>query len=571
MGMKPDTHYTKSGRINIAYQVFGSGEKDLVYIPGWVSNIDLMWDCPSLVIFFKELAKVVRIILFDKRGTGLSDRVSDLSPLEDRMDDIRAVMDAVGSKKAILFGHSEGGSVSALFSATYPHRTAGLITFGVFASRRWSEDYPWAPTDEERQQVYDMIDRDWGSGQMDLVSLAPSMAHDSDFMDWLARYFRSGASPNAAMALTKMNTQIDIRGILESIAVPTLLLQRTNDIDVKIEEGRYIASQIAGAKFVEFEGDDHLFWAGDTAEVLDQMVDFIEIACTEKRYSKSLVTILKIREVKMMGTDLIDSSQYASEEDRKMKYEVAVKQKIGQYLGNIIETSDSNVTAIFSGPSKAVHCAMDVKALSKMYKVEAAQGIHLGEVNSYHNQESDGIALRITGAIIDQAQANQILTTNSVNNLLSGTGLNFKPFGMLSISNQKSLQVMQLDETASFNDDENREELELVFSPIVTRNHSFLEDVMQSIEDHFTDELFGVASLSKDLGVSTRQLQRRLKAITNKSPNSLIRSVRLHKAKELIFQQNKSIKEAAYQTGFNSLSYFSNCFKKEFGECPSAI
>jgi len=227
--MKPRTSYTKSGRINIAYQVFGEGPLDIVYIPGWVSNIDLMWDCPSLVDFLIGLSKLGRVILFDKRGTGLSDRVIELSTLEERMDDIRAVMDEVGSKRAVLFGHSEGGSVSALFAATYPQRVKALITFGVFAKRRWSLDYPWAPTQEQREEVYAMIQESWGSGDMNLVSLAPSMATDTVFMDWLASYFRSGASPSAALALTKMNSEVDIMDILDTITVPTLLMCRTNE------------------------------------------------------------------------------------------------------------------------------------------------------------------------------------------------------------------------------------------------------------------------------------------------------------------------------------------------------
>jgi len=235
--LKPNTLYTKSGRINIAYQVFGAGEMDLVYIPGWVSNIDLMWSCPELVSFLEALGKISRVILFDKRGTGLSDRMVELSTLEERMDDIRAVMDAVDSEKAILFGHSEGGSASALFAATYPSRTIALITFGAFAKRRYSPDYPWAPTDEERQGVYDMIENCWGGGEMNLSDLAPSKANDKTFMDWLANYFRSGASPSAALVLTRMNTQVDIIGILPSINVPTLMMQRVKDIDVKIEEG----------------------------------------------------------------------------------------------------------------------------------------------------------------------------------------------------------------------------------------------------------------------------------------------------------------------------------------------
>lgn len=567
--MKPNTCYTKSGRINIAYQVFGSGDKDLVYIPGWISNIDLMWDCPPLATFFKELSKVVRIILFDKRGTGLSDRVSDLSTLEERMDDIRAVMDAVGSEKAILFGHSEGGSVSALFSATYPDRTAGLITFGVFAKRRWSKDYPWAPTDEERQLVYDMIDNHWGSGEMDLVSLAPSMENNKEFMDWLARYFRSGASPSAALALTKMNTQIDITGILDSIAVPTLLLYRTHDVDVKVEEGRFISEHIEGAKFVEFPGVDHLFWAGDANAVLEQMVHFIQSDCTQKKYSKVLSTLLKIKIhpdfQKQSEAGIIDPSKPTA------PFNKIIEEKIHQYLGDLMTCENDFITATFSGPSKAVHCAMDIQEISSLYNVDLSQGLHIGEINIIDETNVVGITLEITNMILEHAKPNQILLTNTVSNLLSGTGLNFSPYGELFISAQRKLKILLLDETISLGADSNNNDFELHFSAHSPRNHSLLENVMQSIENHLTDESFGIQNLSKDLGISTRQLQRKIKAITNKSPNGLIRSVRLHKAKELILQNKKSVKEAAFSTGFNSISYFSSCFKKEFGASPSAI
>jgi len=235
---KPITQYAKSGNLNIAYQVFGSGPIDMVYIPGWVSNIDWMWACPELVRFLRELGKHARVILFDKRGTGLSDRAVKFSTLEERMEDIHAVMGAANSQKAVLFGHSEGGSVSTLFAATYPEHVISLITFGVFAKRRYSQDYPWAPTDEERQKVYDMIEHRWGCENMELECLAPSKADDPEFMSWLASYCRYGASPSAAMELTKMNTEVNIIDILGTVKVPTLILQRTGDIDVKIEEGQ---------------------------------------------------------------------------------------------------------------------------------------------------------------------------------------------------------------------------------------------------------------------------------------------------------------------------------------------
>ena len=274
--MKPKTHYTKSGNFNIAYQVIGEGPVDIIYIPGWVSNIDMMWTEPRLAAFLTRLTLFSRLIIFDKRGTGLSDRSDEHSTLEERMDDINAVMEATNSEKAFLFSHSEGGSVSLLFSLNYPEKTLGVIGFGIFAKRRYSKYYPWAPTDEEREISNKLIEDNWSQGNLDeLKSLIPSLAHDQSFMDWFASYLRSGASPGAALILHKQCTQIDVTGILRSIKVPTLLLFRTNEIEILIEEGRYIAERIPNSKLVEFEGRDHLFWTGDTYPVLAEMEEFV--------------------------------------------------------------------------------------------------------------------------------------------------------------------------------------------------------------------------------------------------------------------------------------------------------
>jgi|GEM_PF-468196 len=564
---RPKTNYTKSGRINIAYQVLGSGDRDLVYIPGWISNIDMIWNCPQLANFLVELGKTVRVILFDKRGTGLSDRVSDLSTLEERMDDIRAVMDAVNSSKAILFGHSEGGSVSALFSATYPHRTIAMITFGVFAKRRWSEDYPWAPTDEERQDVYDMIENHWGGGEMNLASLAPSMKDDKAFMDWLASYFRSGASPSAALALTKMNTQIDIRNILETISVPTLLLYRTNDIDVKIEEGKYMQENITGSKFVEFPGDDHLFWAGDSESVLKEMVSFINNDCEQKGYEKFLSTLLKLK----LQHDKISNTNDNNQSEQLEQFVKIIDDKVKQYRGNIVNIRNNNITtATFTGPSKALHCALEIQRTSKLYDISISQGLHIGEVILTKNNELKGRSLEITDKLLEHAKANQILTTSTINNLLSGSGLVFDPYGIISNKGNKKLDILLVKDITEVEDNNENNEDQLVFSEHVPKNYSLLEDVLQSIENNLTDENFSIKTLSRELGVSERQLQRKIKLTTNKSPNNLIRSVRLHKSKELIIQESLSVKESAYRCGFSSVSYFSKCFKEEFGQLPSS-
>lgn len=551
--MKPTTQYTKSGRINIAYQVFGSGPVDLVYIPGWVSNIDWMWACPELVDFLEELGKIARVILFDKRGTGLSDRVVELSTLEERMDDIRAVMDAVDSEKAVLFGHSEGGSVSALFAATYPNRTVSLITFGVFAKRRYAPDYPWAPTDEERQSVYDMIESSWGGGDMYLESLAPSKAHDKVFMDWLASYFRSGASPSAAMVLTKMNTQVDIIDILSSINVPTLLMQRTHDVDVKIEEGKFIAERIKGAKFVELEGDDHLFWAGDRTAVLNEMKSFIVKAKPETNYEKQLFTIVSAR--------LYCQTNQSNECSEK------AKELVLQYRGKIIAHKPDTIIAVFEGPSKAVHCSIEISAAMRKCSTDLTIGVHIteGAIDELHfvsNKTDHFIEL-----MHDQAKPNQILITQTVKYLLSGAGLSFIQYKSINekISGESHLLYL-INERAILADQSTN-----INQQKLLQNESLLENVLQCIDMHLEDEAFGVDKLCREIGVSERQLQRKLKAITNKSPNQLISSVRLHRAKELLIDQRKNISEIAFTTGFSNPSYFSKCFKREFGMAPSDL
>lgn len=272
--MQPETKYAKSGGVSIAYQVVGDGPLDLVVVPGWVTHLEYAWEYPSSARFFTRLASFSRLIRFDKRGTGLSDRVAEPPTLEQRMDDVRAVTDEVGVDRTAVFGYSEGGSMSALFAATYPERTSALVMFGTFAKRIWDPDYPWAPTPEERQKFFEAIETGWG-GVVDLATLAPSMAHDKRFRQWYAGYSRRGASPGAALALARMNTDIDIRHVLPAIRVPTLVLHRTGDLDAKVDEDRYIAERIPGAKFVELPGTDHIPYVGDADSILDEVQEFL--------------------------------------------------------------------------------------------------------------------------------------------------------------------------------------------------------------------------------------------------------------------------------------------------------
>ena len=268
-----ETQYARNDGASIAFQVIGSGPVDIVMVNGWISNVELAWDHPRPRHFMQRLASRARLINFDKRGTGLSDRGGDLPTFEQRMDDVRAVMDAAGSERAVLFGYSEGGPMCALFAATYPERALGLILFGTYMKRVRSDDYPWAPTREQRLESIAMAEETWGKA-IDVDHYAPSMVGDTEFVNWLTSYWRRSASPRDAAELLRMNTDIDIGHVLPSIRVPTLVMHRTDDKDIKLDEGRYIAGRIPNASFIELPGNDHLIWAGEMEDILRPIVDF---------------------------------------------------------------------------------------------------------------------------------------------------------------------------------------------------------------------------------------------------------------------------------------------------------
>src|SRR5712691_4260747 len=272
--MLPQTRYAKSGDVNIAYQVLGQGPPDLVLIPGWVSNIEIFWEEPAVVRFFTRLASFSRLILFDKRGTGLSDRVAEMPNLETRMDDVRAILDAVGSERAALCGYSEGGPMCGLFAATYPKRTSALIMIGSYARLKPDADHPWGRPVDAHQAWIETCQREWG-GPVGMQMRMPTLIHDDRARQWWARYLRMSASPGGAVALIHMNYEIDIRRVLPVIRVPTLILHSAGDRTVDVGAGRFLARQIAGAKYVELQGIDHIPW-GDAAEaILDEIEEFL--------------------------------------------------------------------------------------------------------------------------------------------------------------------------------------------------------------------------------------------------------------------------------------------------------
>jgi pimeloyl-ACP methyl ester carboxylesterase len=272
----PRVSYARSGNVNIAYQVVGNGPVDIVFVMGWVSHLEYFWNEPSFASFLTRLSAMSRLILFDKRGTGLSDPVpiSELPTLDQRIEDVQCVMDAVGSRRAVLMGVSEGGPLCALFAARHPEMTAGLIMIGSYARRLRAADYPWGPTADERDQFCQTIIRDWG-GPVGIDERAPSRALDPEFRSWWAAYLRMGASPGAAVALTKMNAEVDIRDELPKIQVPSLVIHRTGDRLLKIEEGRYLAQHIPGAELAELPGNDHLPFVGDQHAVIAAIHQFL--------------------------------------------------------------------------------------------------------------------------------------------------------------------------------------------------------------------------------------------------------------------------------------------------------
>jgi pimeloyl-ACP methyl ester carboxylesterase len=425
MSAVPATRYTRSGDVNIAYQVFGDGPFDLVCVPGFVSNIELQWAEPSLARFLRRLGAFARVIIFDKRGTGLSDRVSDFPTIEQRMDDVRAVMDAAGSERAAVFGHSEGGAMSIVFAATYPARTIALVTYGVWAKRLRSADYPWAPTLEERMADVAETERTWGDQPHLLESLAPSARGDTRLAEWLSSYFRQSASPKAAAHLMELNSFVDVRHVLPAVRVPTLILQARDDQDVKVEEGQYIASRIANAKYVEFPSGDHLYWVSHQDEVLAEIQEFLTGA-------RPVVTDRVLATV--LFTDIVDSTRRAAElGDARWAGVVEahhdiVRAELSRHRGTEWDTAGDGFYATFDGPGRAVRCALAIRDAVRRLGLEVRAGAHTGECELIAGKLG-GMSTVIGARVKEQAGPGEVFATSTVRDLVSGSGLVFEDRG----------------------------------------------------------------------------------------------------------------------------------------------
>lgn len=422
----PETRYTRSGDVNIAYQVIGEGPLDLVYVMGWVTNLEAFWQEPSVARFFQRLASFSRLILFDKRGTGLSDRVpiSELPTLEQRMDDVRAVMDAAGSERAALFGVSEGGPMCALFAATYPERTSALVLYGSYAKRLRDPDYPWAPTLGERQRWYELIERGWG-GLVDIDTMAPNA--DRPFREWWARYLRMSASPGAALALGRMNAEIDIRGVLPSIRVPTLILHRTGDRDMDVGGARYMTGMIAGSRYVELPGDDHLPFVGDQDAILDEIEEFLTGARHHADLDRILATVL--------FTDVVGSTERAAAlgdkrwRDLLESYNQVIREELERFRGREVDTAGDGFFATFDGPARAIRCACAMRSKLARLGIEIRAGLHTGECELVGDKVR-GISVHIGSRVASLATPGEVLVSSTVKDLVAGSGLEFKDRGV---------------------------------------------------------------------------------------------------------------------------------------------
>ncbi len=423
--MPPETHYAKSGDINIAYQVVGDGPFDLVYVPGWVSNVELLWEKPKPARFLERLASFSRLILFDKRGTGMSDRVSHdrLPTLEQRMDDVRAVLDAVGSESAALLGHSEGGGMSVLFAATYPERSRALVLVGAFARRLRTDDYPWAPSLEERLATIEEVERDWGAG-LDITDYAPN--EDPALLEWYSTCLRRSASPGAAAALLRMNSQIDTRHILPTIRVPTLVLTRTGDRDVMVDEGRWLASQIPDARFVELPGNEHLLWAGDQDSLLEEVEEFLTGTRSVADSDRVLSTVL--------FTDIVGSTERARELGDRGWHEVLdehhtrVRGVLERYRGREVDTAGDGFFASFDGPARAIRAACAIRENVQALGIEIRAGLHTGECELMRDKIG-GIAVHTGARVAAAAEPGEVLVSSTVKDLVAGSGIIFADRG----------------------------------------------------------------------------------------------------------------------------------------------
>ena len=414
----PETRYALSGDVNLAYQVMGNGPVDIVMVPGFMSHIEFRHELPGQTAFLRRLSSFARVVTFDKRGQGLSDRVSDAPSLEQRMDDVRAIMDAVGSQRATLFGHSEGCAMSALFAATYPERVSRLILFGGYVKR----------SDMNIMEIVEQRVKFWGTGAM-LKRIAPSLAADPAAVAQFAKFERLSASPGAVKSFTMLNWQIDVSSILPAVRVPTLVLHRQGDLQIPVEHGRELAACIPDAKFIEYPGGDHTYATGDVEAVLGDTEEFI----TGHRESSSLDFERVLATV--LFTDIVDSTRSASTMGdrawRKLldRHDELALQVVEKHRGALIKSTGDGILATFDGPARGVRCALALGTATRQIGLPIRAGLHTGEIE-IRGRDIGGVAVHAASRVMTQSQPDEVLVSRVVTDLVAGAGLTFAGRGL---------------------------------------------------------------------------------------------------------------------------------------------
>jgi class 3 adenylate cyclase len=427
----PEVRYARNGEIALAYQVLGDGPVDLVYLPAFISNLEIVWEHPGYARFLNRLASFSRLIMMDRRGTGLSDRLSpqDLPPLEVLADDVRTVLDAAGSRRCALFGFSDAGTVCAMFAATYPERVTALVLFATAAVGVATEDFPWQWSESEWEAYFSELRSGWGtSAYADKVIpwFLPAHADDAATKRWWARLMRLSASPNSVEAIERIWHLTDVRPILSAIRSPTLVIHRTDDQIEVIGAGRDFADRIAGARFVELPGGDNSPWAGEQDAVLDEVEEFL----TGRRHTPSIDRVLAT----VLFTDIVGSTERAAAmgDDRwgelLAEHHERVRTELERFRGREIHTAGDGFLATFDGPARAVLCARAIASGVRDLGIEIRAGVHTGEIE-LDGDEIRGIAVHIGARVAALAGASEVLVSSTVKDLVAGSGLAFEDAG----------------------------------------------------------------------------------------------------------------------------------------------
>lgn len=431
MPVQPETHYARSGDVSIAYQVIGEASFDLVLVPGSISHVELAWKVPACAAFYRRLASFSRLIVFDKRGTGMSDRVAGAPTIETRMDDVRAVMDAAGSERAAVLGLSEGGPMSVVFASTYPDRIWALVLCGALVRALWAPDFPWGYTEDEWNRASEDELRHWGEPEFtreSVRSVAPSL--DEENLQRMITLFRQGASPGAFDALNRMNKDVDVRDVLPAIRVPTVVLNRTKEVEWLREGSRYAARRIPGARHVELPGSDHAPFAGDSESYLHEIEKFLtetwEAGWEDAEPDRVLATVL--------FTDIVGSSEKAASlGDRAWRellerHHELVRRQLVRFRGREVDTSGDGFFASFDGPARAIRCASAIVESMPELGLEVRAGLHTGECELMDGKVA-GIAVHTGARVSSFAQPGEVLVSSTVKDLVAGSGIGFEDRG----------------------------------------------------------------------------------------------------------------------------------------------